>query len=221
MDRFHDIITRFCKTTEQHNCLRTGECNEICQSLTKYSTCELKNLLCQFITLHCCIIYIFGSNVFCRNITQKAGIRACSQEFTSRTGYTCSRAIRLQTTFTSATAHTSRTATNNHMAQLTGKTIVTINHLSVNNNTATDTCAQCNHDKILHTTRSSIGHFTYTGRIGIISQSRRNAKTFFKHGSQRNNTFPRQVRSEFDCSAIIVSVRSTDTDTFYFFNATL
>ena len=171
--------------------------------------------------MHCCVIYILRSNVFSRNITQKACICTGSQQFTCSTSHTCSRAVSLQTAFTTTTAHTSCTATNNHMTQFAGKTVMTINHLSVDYDTATYTCSQCDHDKILHTTGSTICHFAYSSSIRIIGQCSRNTKSLFKHSSQRNNTFPRQVWSKLNCSAIIISIRSTDTDTFYFFNSTL
>ena len=90
---------------------------------------------------------------------------------------------------------------------------MTINHLTVDNDTATYTCTQSDHNKIFHTTGSAVSHFTDSSSISIIGQSSRNTQSFFKHSSQRKNSFPRQVRSKFNSSGIIVTIRSTDTDT--------
>ena len=98
---------------------------------------------------------------------------------------------------------------------------MTIHHLTVDNDTATHTSTQCNHDKVFHTTGSTVSHFTDSSSICIVCQSSGDTQSFFKHGSQRKNSFPRQVRSKFNRSRVIVTIRSTDTDTSDFINATI
>ena len=90
-----------------------------------------------------------------------------------------------------------------------------IYHLTVNNDTATYTGAQRNHDKVFHTASRTVSHFTDTGSIGVVCQSGRNTQTLLKHGSQRNYALPRKIRGKLNGTAVIVSVRSADTDTFY------
>ena len=94
-----------------------------------------------------------------------------------------------------------------------------IHHLSVDDDTAADTCAQSNHDEIFHTTCSAVGHFADGSRIGIVGQSRRNTQPLLKHGCQRNNALPRQVRSKFYRTAIIVAVGRADADALDFIRA--
>ena len=101
------------------------------------------------------------------------------------------------------------------MSQLSGKTVMTIYHLTVNNNTTTYTGTKSYHDKIFHTTSRTVSHFTDTGSVGIVCQSCGNTQAFLKHGSQRNYTLPGKVRGKFNGTAVIVSVRSTYTYTFY------
>ena len=103
------------------------------------------------------------------------------------------------------------------MAKFTSKTIVTVNQLTVDNDTATYTSTQCNHDEIFQTACCTVCHFTDSRRICIVCKCCRNTQTFFEHSSQRNNSLPWQVRSKFDCSTIIVTVRSTYSHTFNLF----
>ena len=107
------------------------------------------------------------------------------------------------------------------MSQFSGKTIVTINHLTVDNDTATYTCTQSDHDEIFHTTCSTISHFTDSCGVGVVRQCSRDTQTFLKHGCQRNYTFPGQVRGKFNSTAVVVTVGSTNTDTFNFVYATV
>ena len=120
-----------------------------------------------------------------------------------------------------ASAETTVFATYDSMSQLSGKTVVSVYHLSVDNDTAAYTRTQRYHDEVFHTACSAVGHFTDSSGIGVIGQCRRDAQTFFKHGCQRNYSFPRKIRGKLDCTAIIVAVRSTDTDTFYFINTAI
>ena len=121
----------------------------------------------------------------------------------------------------SASAEATIFATDDGMSQLSGKTVMTIYHLAVDNDTTTHTGAQRNHDKVLHTASRAIGHFTDTGSIGVVCQSGRDTQALFKHGSQRNYTLPGKVRGKLNSTAVIVSVRSTNTDTFYLVYATV
>ena len=107
------------------------------------------------------------------------------------------------------------------MSQLSGETVVSVYHLAVNNDTATYACTQRYHDEVFHTACGAVGHFTDGGGIGVIGQRGGNTQTFFKHGGQGDYPFPRKVRGEFDCTAIIVAVRSADTDTFYFIDTAI
>ncbi len=75
LDRLEDIITGLSQSTEQNNCLRTGESNEVCKSLTQNSTGKVKNILRQLITLDGCIIYILRGDVFGRNGTLTNSVR--------------------------------------------------------------------------------------------------------------------------------------------------
>ena len=102
------------------------------------------------------------------------------------------------------------------MTQFSGKTVVAINHLTVDNDTATYTCTQSNHDKIFHTTCSTISHFTDSCGVSVVSQCSRYTQALLEHSCQRYYTFPRQVGGKFDSTAVVVTIGSTDTDTFDF-----
>ena len=118
LDRLEDIVSRFCQTTEQHDSFRTGESDEVSQSLTQDGSGKLKDVLSNLVTLHRCIIHILGSNVFCRNVAQQTRFGTLGQELTCRTRHTRSRTISFQTAVTSASAETSVFTTDNSMSQL-------------------------------------------------------------------------------------------------------
>src|SRR5699024_7214617 len=121
-NRLHNVITRFCQTTEQDNSFRTRESNSVCQCFTQNITCKFENLLSQFISLYGCIVYVFRYNALSRDITQQAGIGTCSEEFACSACHTCSRAVSFQTALASATTDTSVT-TNNHVTEFACKTV--------------------------------------------------------------------------------------------------
>ena len=61
------------------------------------------------------------------------------------------------------------------MTQLSGKTIVSVNHFSVNHDTAADSGSKSDHNEMVHTLGGSVGHLTHCGGIGVICQADRNS----------------------------------------------
>ena len=57
------------------------------------------------------------------------------------------------------------------MTQFSGKTVVAINQITTDNDTATNASTQRNHDEIFHTAGSAVRHFADGGSIRIIRQS--------------------------------------------------
>ena len=57
------------------------------------------------------------------------------------------------------------------MAELTGEPIGAIDHLTVDDDTRADACAECNHDEIFHATGCAVCHFAESGRVGIVCDS--------------------------------------------------
>ena len=61
------------------------------------------------------------------------------------------------------------------MAQFAGKTVVAIDHLTVDDDTGTHAGSQGDHDEILHAAGGAVGHFAHGGGVGIVGQGHRNA----------------------------------------------
>ena len=102
------------------------------------------------------------------------------------------------------------------MTEFAGKSVMTIDNLTIDDNTAADTCAEGNHDEVLHTARSSVGHLTHCSSIGIICKSYRNTvHLLFQEVGNRNCSLvaPFEIDSILDFSGIVVSVRNTHSDT--------
>ena len=78
---------------------------------------------------------------------------------------------RLQTSGAAATAETAVVALNYHMAQLAGKAVVAVDQLTIDHHAGANTGAECDHDEILETAGSAIGHLTDSGGIGVVGDS--------------------------------------------------
>ena len=101
------------------------------------------------------------------------------------------------------------------MTELTGKTVMTIYNLTVDNDTRADSCTESDHDEVLHSTSCTISHFTYCSRISVICKSYRHSAHCLrkKLGELHSVMSPAEVWSVLDSTCIIVSVRCTYTDT--------
>ena len=98
------------------------------------------------------------------------------------------------------------------MTELASKAVATIDDLSVDDNTAAHTCAECNDDEVLHATCCAIGHLTHCCGVGVVGELHGNACCLVEHIGQRNDALvsPRQVGSELDGAVVVVAVGSTD-----------
>ena len=99
------------------------------------------------------------------------------------------------------------------MTKFSSKAVVTVDELSVSDDTATDTCTESDIYEILHTLSHTILHLADGGSIGIIGNLCREACLLLDEPAQRNNAPPWQVGSIHDFACIVVGHRSTHTDT--------
>ena len=126
------------------------------------------------------------------------------------------RSVGFQASFTSATADTAGFV-NYNVAQLTGKTVMTVDQFAVGNETASEASTQCNHQKVFHAFGTAINHLTDGCSIGVIGDDYRNSgEITFDLFNDVQHTFPNQVRSEFDRSGVVVAIGCTDADTHQF-----
>lgn len=99
------------------------------------------------------------------------------------------------------------------VTELPCKTVVTVHELSVDDDTRSYTCAEGDHNEVLHSTGGTIGHFTYGCGIGIIGDCYRYAELLAYHLCERQRGRPWDVDKFLDHSCIIVGIRGTYTDT--------
>src|SRR5574344_247681 len=106
-------------------------------------------------------------------------IQTCLKPLSGSSGNTYCRGIGLQTAPLATIALTSVIPNCHSMAKLSCKTVGTIDNLSINNNSAANSCAQCNLYEVLHTLGGSIGHLSNCRSIGIVCNCNLNVVEMF------------------------------------------
>ena len=100
------------------------------------------------------------------------------------------------------------------MSQFTSKAIMSVNKLSIDDNTWANTCAKCYHDEIVHVFCYTIHLFAQSSCIGIIGNGYRNVQFFTKHLCKRNLILlPRKVRGHLYVASIVVGIRGSYSQT--------
>ena len=93
---------------------------------------------------------------------------------------------------------------------------MTVKHLTIDHDTASDTCSEGDHDEILHTLGSAVSHFTDSSSVCVICKSnRKTAHSFRQKLCELDglSAAPHKVDSILDRTLIIVAVRCTYSDT--------
>ena len=104
------------------------------------------------------------------------------------------------------------------MSQLTGKAVVAIYHLSVDDDSAAYARSQGDHYEVLHSPGNTVGHLSHRSRIGVIGEGDRNAvHCLGEHLCEWNRLAggPGEVRGVCDDSLVIVAVRGSDAYAAY------
>ena len=86
-----------------------------------------------------------------------------------RACHTYGGAISLQASLLAAIAHTAA-ANGAGVSKLSGKAVVTVNHLTVDDYTASHTGPEGNHDEILQTFCGSVCHLSHRCRVGVVGK---------------------------------------------------
>ena len=100
------------------------------------------------------------------------------------------------------------------MSQFASKSIMTIDQMTIRNNATANAGSKGDHYKIFHSLGSAIHHFTYCCGIGIICKCNRKFEFCFNHFCQWNDAAPGQVRCIFNRACVIITIRSSDTNSF-------
>ena len=221
--RLHDEVAGLGETAKEDKGLGTTECGKVGTSRSQHFARKVIDTLGQLIALSSCKTHFKRSDLCRLKLTQQARCVAHRKKLTGRTGNACSRTIGLKAPCATATAGaTVLAAHHRHMAQLAGKTVGAVNHLTVDHDARADTRAQRDVDKVLHATGHTIGHFAQSGRIGIIGKCHGNtAQPLGEHLGQRHHTIvsPHQVGCILYRSAVEVAIGSTDAHSLDVVNA--
>ena len=108
------------------------------------------------------------------------------------------------------------------MTQFACESVAAVNHLSVNHDTRTYACTECNVDEVFHASCYTVCHLAERSSVGIIGHTYRQAAEGFAEqvGQWYHSVVcPRKIWSEFNGSIIIVCVWRTDTHCLNLVNA--
>ena len=98
------------------------------------------------------------------------------------------------------------------VTQLAGETVVTVDHVTVNDDTGTYAGAQRDHDEVLHTAGGAVSHFTHGGGVGVVGQGNGNAVHLLAEEFGKRNDLgatPYEVHGALDGAGVVVAVRGT------------
>ena len=168
---FEDQVACGSGTTKEEDGFRREVVNSSCHSHSQVFTGDFKHFKCDLVALDSCIIDYLGCKILERIVGQDTiyTIVFCKQ-FECSSLHSRSRAIGLKVTKGSTSAKAS-TGDKCGMAAFTCKTVMTVNQVTVYNNTTTHACSEGVHNKVPHPLCSTVDHLTYGSRIGIICQS--------------------------------------------------
>ena len=102
------------------------------------------------------------------------------------------------------------------MAQLSSEAVAAIDHVSIDDNTRSDTRAERDHDEVLHAACYAILHLADGGSVGVVGEAHGDAKLFREHICQWNHTVmaPGHIGGKLYRAAIVVAVGRTDAHGF-------
>ena len=99
------------------------------------------------------------------------------------------------------------------MAQLAGKAVAAVDQLAIDHHAGANTGAECDHDEILETAGSAIGHLADSGGIGVVGDSYGNVELVAQKLGKRHGSGPGKIHSVLDHAGVIVGVGGAHTDT--------
>ena len=89
---------------------------------------------------------------------------------------------------------------------------MSVDELTVYNDTGTYACAEGDHDEIFETAGCAVCHFADSGGVGVVGNGHGYVEFLFKHCCQGYCAFPDEVGGVLDVAGIVVGVGSTYTD---------
>ena len=122
-----------------------------------------------------------------------------------------SRAIGLKTAPT-PTATSTAIGNKNGVAQLTRIACSTMHELTINHNATADARTKREHDKMPHTTGTTIDQLAIGSRVGIVGNRHRNIEMLMDESLQVGNALEIKVCGILDATRIIISHRRSNAD---------
>ncbi len=101
------------------------------------------------------------------------------------------------------------------VAKLAGESVVAIDHLTVDDDSAANSCSKGDHDEILHSPCGAVGHLTHGGGVGVVGKGHRDSShRLGKHLRERYRpgASPRKIHRILNLSGVVVGVRGADSD---------
>ena len=134
LDGVHEQASRLSQPAKEDESLGRREGCKVGARSTQHLSSEFIDMLCQSIALFCRKTHLERSNVFRLHVAQQRRLVRRFQQLARRTCHARCRAIGLQTALTASATLASVLSNHGYMAQLSGKTVAAINHLTIDNN---------------------------------------------------------------------------------------
>src|SRR5512133_318842 len=191
--------------------------NGISQTASQYFAGVFKNFKRDGIILHGCIVDHFRGQVIEGNLGQKAfAVVLFGQQFQNCSSDSSGRTVGFEMAFGSATTLASIRYCSD-MSQLSGKSVVAIDQITIDDNAAAKTGTQCDHDKIAHTDGTSVDHLSQCSRVGIVGYLDDDVfgQLSLDEICEVNNCYKWQIGGDADGTVVIIGIGRPDTDSHH------
>ena len=186
-DGVHQEVTSLGETTEEDDRFGRGEGDEVRAGFAEDSPRRFEDLECKRIASRSSVKDILTRDRVDIQLTELTCIRADGEVFASRTCYTRSRRVGLETALTATAAHTA-IAADDHVTEFASEAIVPVDELTTDDDTTTDARTEGDDDEVLHTACSTIGHLTDSGSVSVVGECYGDTDAVLDHLSQGDLT---------------------------------
>ena len=96
------------------------------------------------------------------------------------------------------------------MAKLAGETVVAVDELSVDDDTAADACAEGDHDEVTESAGGAVGHLAEGSCVGVVGDGDGDAELLADHLREGKGHGPGEVYAVLDHTGVVVGVGRAD-----------
>ena len=147
--RLEDVFSGLGQAAEEDESRGRREYHHVGHGLAQDLAGVVKDVLGQLVAVHGSVVHVLRGDGVDVEIAQQRGLGTDFQELAGGAGHTRGRAICLEATRAAAAAEASVVALHYHVAQLAGKAVVAVDHLTVDHDARPHAGTESDHDEIL------------------------------------------------------------------------